>query len=329
MPMSPAAALPPHAVLDREHRRMVDTVLRSGLLDPLLVEAEEFTPRLNAAQAGRNRAVVTGEMREAGLPCPPDVAHDLVVLQQLILPTQDEALSLALVRMHVFTTIMDDIVSHDRTALLAAIEGFGGTGPAARTPDGSPYAAFAEYMLSELGRFCDPAFRTVLRSFFLESLLGVLFEAEFTGDASDAIDTSFVRGRTGFCAFWFSAAQFLHPGLDFCRNVSFWAAALPSMVDFLNDGNDVLSFYKEALHGGDFTSNAIYRSAVRQDIPYLDAYRATLDRYRRSERRILALADDVQRPYLAHLMTGYTYWHLHVSRYHWQELDPRFAPISL
>ncbi|GLF94954.1 isoprenoid biosynthesis enzyme family protein [Streptomyces yaizuensis] len=316
------SARPAGEVPDSGHRTLVESVLEAGLLEPLLAEVRRFEPRFDRAQGERNLAVVTRELEEAGLPCPPGTARDLVTMQQLILPTEDDALSLALARTHVFVTAFDNMCNEDGALTRAVLAGLG------TTPTHSPHAAYMERTLRAFEPFCDPVFLGVHRGFLIEALVGVLFEAEFAPDADDAIDTDGVRIRSGYNAFWSGMIQFLHPGLDFCRNTSFWAHVLPWTSLYLADMNDALSFYKESLDEREFTTSAIYREAVRRRIPYTESYRRTLERALLSRRRALACADDTQRPYLATYMNGYVYWHLRVERYRWSDLVPELTPVT-
>ncbi|MBD0695337.1 hypothetical protein BG452_19995 [Streptomyces sp. CBMA123] len=152
-------------------------------------------------------------------------------------------------------------------------------------------------------------------------------EAEFTPDASDGQDSDFVRVFNGFSQFCFAIVQFTDPCLHADRNRAFWAAALSSCVAFLNDVNDVLSCYKEAVHGADFLASRPYRQAVSEGIPYLTAYRRSVESGLTAYRRILGLADTEQRPHPERYMTGFAYWHLHCPRYRWQDVYPGLAAL--
>ncbi|WP_327596769.1 hypothetical protein [Streptomyces chartreusis] len=112
------------------------------------------------------------------------------------------------------------------------------------------------------------------------------------------------------------------------RHPAFWSAVLSPGVTFLNDINDVLSFYKEAVHGHDFTTSRIYRHSVRENIPYLTAYRRTLDSGLAAYHRALSPATPEQRPHLDRYMTAFAYWHLHSSRYRWQHIHPHLTPLD-
>jgi Trichodiene synthase (TRI5) len=193
----------------------------------------------------------------------------------------------------------------------------------------SPYAACVDRMFEGIADFCDSRFLGVLKGFYHRSLIGVLLEQEFSADGADQIDTEYVRRASGFADFWSTTLQFADASLEFCGNVGFWARALPPMVDFLNEFNDVLSFYKEALDGRDLIGSKPYRAAVRKGIPYLDAYRQALDLGLRSYRQVLDLADDKQRPYLDNYMKGYIYWHMHTARYRWKDIFPAINVISV
>ncbi|MEU6167092.1 hypothetical protein [Streptomyces tanashiensis] len=99
-------------------------------------------------------------------------------------------------------------------------------------------------------------------------------------------------------------------------------------IDDVNDVNDALSFYKEAVDVEDFRISRIHRRAVQEGIPYLAAYRRSVDSGLEAYRRVLRLADDEQRPYLERYMTAYVYWHLH-CRYRWQDVYPDLTMIDV
>jgi len=113
------------------------------------------------------------------------------------------------------------------------------------------------------------------------------------------------------------------------HNRAFWSAALSSCVAFLNDVNDILSFYKEAVHGGDFLASRIYRRSVSENIPYLAAYRRSLGSGLAANRRVLDLATDEQRPHLDRYMTAFAYFHFHCRRYRWHDIYPGLTPIDI
>ncbi|MFF4381808.1 hypothetical protein [Kitasatospora sp. NPDC001547] len=47
-----------------------------------------------------------------------------------------------------------------------------------------------------------------------------------------------------------------------------------------------------------------------------------------SNRRILDLATDEQRPHLDRYMKAFAFWHLRCRRYRWQDVYPGLTPID-
>lgn len=315
--ISPGSFRIPHP----QHRSMIDSVVDSGLLQALLSRIEECHPQLDPERRRRHRQAVLRELTEAGIFCPAELANDLALMQQMMVPTENEDLSLTLARVHIFTTLLDDVCSHSRAETLNMLRALEGDAV-------SPYAVYAQHMLREVGRYCDSTFLAIFRSFFHESLVGILMEADLTPEADDSVDADYVRVRTGFCGFWFSMLQFMHPSMEFTKNTRFWGSCLPSMSNFLIDINDTLSCYKEAIDGGEFTGSRIYRRALGQGIPYEEAWRAMLAHGIQAENHILAMADDTQRPFVERYTSGYYAWHLHADRYRWRDHFPHIKVLS-
>lgn len=309
----------------RSPDELVREVLDSGYPERILALAEEYTPGFDRPQARRTAASLAAELNHLGVSCPPSSITDLTLLQAVTLPVSEDALAVALSRLFVCAAIIDDASGHD---FRLPYQVLGGDGEPVQASS-SLYAECAHRMFDGIAAFCDRQFIGVSKSLYHRSLIGVLFEHEFSADAADEIDTQYVRWASGFAEFWSTLLQFVDPCLDFCRNLRFWATALRPMVDFLNEFNDVLSFYKEALDGRDLMWSKPYRTAVRQGISYLDAYRQALDLGLRSYRQILDLADDQQRPYLDNYMKGYIYWHTHTARYRWKDLFPAIILMGI
>ncbi|MER7674421.1 hypothetical protein ABTY61_38990 [Kitasatospora sp. NPDC096128] len=306
------------AIPDPRHRAMIASILASGLVEQMIARTDDFDPPVDHAQAARNAALLTAELAASGVDFPAATVRDITRMRALMVPIADDAPALAVDRVWVFTTNVDDVCCHDPAEAAAILR----AGLLPGEPPSSPNTRYIRHMFDELARFCDPTVLAVLKTFFHNAVTGVLMEAEFTPEASDGVDSDFVRAFNGFSQFWFAMLQFTDPCLAAHRNRAFWAAALSSCVAFLNDVNDVLSCYKEAVHGADFLASRPYRQAVSEGIPYLTAYRRSLDGGLAAYRRILDLADEEQRPHLERYMTGFAYWHFHCPRYRWQDLYP-------
>ncbi|MFJ8477940.1 hypothetical protein [Kitasatospora sp. NPDC094011] len=303
---------------------MVASVLDSGLLDKIITMADGFDGFFDRDRVRAEIDVLTAEFAQSGLACPTALLTHTTVMRGLLVPLADSELSCALSRLWAVTTYADDVASHDRAeaeALLQAVM-------LADRPVRSPIVGALRHATDELGRFCDPLFLAIHKSFVCRSAVGVLMEAEFTPTVSDEVDTEYVRALTGFAEPWALSLQFVDPCLRVATNWGFWVAALSPMVTFINGLNDVLSFYKEAIDGTDFQGSRVYRRAVREGVPYLDSYRETLDAGLAAHQQILRLATDEQRPHLDRYLTGYLHWHLRSPRYRLQDLRPSLTPID-
>jgi hypothetical protein len=313
------------AVADPRHRAMVADVLASGLVDEMIARTDSFDPTCDLAQARADADVLTAEFAAFGVDIPASTTANITLMRAIMAPIADDALALAVDRIWVFTTNTDDVCCHDSAEAEAILR----AGMLPDLPASSPNTRYIRHMFAEVARFCDPTFLAVFKTFFYNAITGVLMEAEFTPEASDEVDSDFVRVFNGFSQFWFTSLQFSDPCLDAGSDRAFWSAALNSCVTFLNDVNDVLSFYKEAVHGDDFIASRIYRRSVQEEIPYLAMYRESLDSGLDAYRRVLRLATDEQRPHLDRYMMGFAYWHFHCRRYRWNDIYPDLTQIDI
>lgn len=313
------------AVPDPRHRAMVADVLASGLVDRMIARTDSFDPPVDLARARADAEALTAEFAAFGVTVPAATTAHITLMRALMVPVADDALALAIDRIWVFTTNVDDVCCHDPAEAEAILR----AGLLPGLPASSPNARYIQYMFNEVARFCDPTFLAVYKTFFYNAVTGVLMEAEFTPGASDGVDSDFVRVFNGFSQFWFTSLQFTDPCLSARHNRAFWSAALNSCVTFLNDINDVLSFYKEAVHGEDFLASRIYRRSVQEEISYLAAYRETLDSGLAAHRRLLALATDDQRPHVDRYMSAFEYFHFHCRRYRWNDIYPDLTPFDI
>ncbi|MFI9382040.1 hypothetical protein [Kutzneria sp. NPDC052558] len=313
------------AIASADHRALVADVLSSGLVDTLIELTDPFDPSANLAQARADADTLDREFKAFGVRIPAATIRNITMMRAIMVPIEDDALALAVDRIWVFTTNTDDVCCHDRAEAEAILR----AGMTPETTPSTPNTRYIRHMFAEIARHCDPSFLAVFKSFFYNAITGVLMEAEFTPEVSDDVDSDFVRVFNGFSQFWFTSVQFCDPCLSARRHGAFWAAALSSGVAFLNDVNDVLSFYKEAVHGADFAASRIYRRSIQENLPYLAVYRQSLDGGLAAYRRILELATDEQRPHLDRYLTGFAYWHFHCRRYRWQDIYPDLTPIEL
>ncbi|WP_052707117.1 hypothetical protein [Streptomyces rubellomurinus] len=313
------------AIADPRHRAMVADVLSAGLVDRMIALTDSFDPSADLAQARADAEVLTAEFAAFGVTVPAATTANITLMRALMVPIADDALALAVDRIWVFVTTTDDVCCHDRAEAETILR----AGMLPGVTASSPNTRYIRHMFGEIARFCDPTFLAAFKSFFYNAITGVLMEAEFTPDASDHVDGDFVRVFNGFSQFWCLTLQFADPCLEASSHRAFWSAALSHGVSFLNDVNDVLSFYKEAVHGEDFAVSRIHRRSLQERIPYLAAYRRSLDSGLAAYRSVLDLATDDQRPHLDRYMTGFAYWHFHCRRYRWSDVYPGLTMIDV
>ncbi|MGW2485812.1 hypothetical protein ACWCV9_01150 [Streptomyces sp. NPDC001606] len=312
------------AIPDPRHRAMMAGLLDSGLLDPLVAFAVEHEPAVDGAAARFRAGLLAAEFEAFGVAVPAATIRTITLMRSLMVPVTDEDLAFALDRVWVFGTYLDDLCSRRPAEAEAVLQ-------EALLPERAPTRPITRYLrhlFAQIAPFCGPTFLAVYRAFLHNALVGVLMEAEFTPEVSDGVDSDFVRAYNGFSQFWFVSLQFTHPCLDAGTNRAFWSAALCSGVTFLNDVNDVLSCYKEAVDGADFVTGRLYRTSTREGIAYQGVARRTLDSGLGARDRFLALATDDQRPHLERYAAGYVYFHLRCRRYRWNDIYPGLTPID-
>ncbi|KPI06586.1 hypothetical protein OV450_3698 [Actinobacteria bacterium OV450] len=312
------------AVPDPQHRAMMAGLLDSGLLDALVAFALEHEPAVDQAGARARAGLLAAEFEAFGLAVPAATIRTITVMRTLMVPVSDEDLAFALDRVWVFGTFLDDLCSRAPAEAEAVLQ----EALLPERPPSRPTTRYLRHVFAQLAPFCEPTFLAVYRAFLHNALIGVLMEAEFTPEVSDVVDSDFVRAYNGFSQFWFVSLQFTHPCLDAGSNRAFWSAALSSGVTFLNDVNDVLSCYKEALDGADFAGSRLYRTSMREGIPYQTVARRALAGGLAARDRLLALATDDQRPHLERYAAGYVYFHLRCRRYRWNDIYPGLTPID-
>ncbi|MFI5531975.1 hypothetical protein ACIA8O_25925 [Kitasatospora sp. NPDC051853] len=314
------------AVPDPGHRAMIASVLESGLIEQEIARTDAFvfTPPPDLGQAADDAATLTAELEAFGVELPAATVRHITQMRALMVPLRDDALALAVDRVWVFTTNTDDVCCRDPARAAELLR----AGLLPTEPPATPEARYVRHMFEQLAPHCDPTVLAVLKSFFHNALTGLLMEAEFRPDATDGLDSDFVRAYNGFSQFWFAMLQFTDPCLSAHRHRAFWAAALSSGVTFLNDVNDVLSCYKEAVDGADFLAGRLHRQALCEGVPYLTVLRRTHASGQAAHQRITALASDAQRPHLERYLTGFAYWHLHSARYRWQDFFPHLTPTG-
>ncbi|SDM41326.1 Trichodiene synthase (TRI5) [Allokutzneria albata] len=306
---------------------MLAEVARAGYPQQIQRLTEGFSPGVDEGDVESEARALVAELQELGVECDQRLARYLCTFRRLVLPVEDDALGLDLSRTYLYPTIIDDACGRRHSEVFRTL----GTGMmkgivtparhrAAADSSLTPNSAAVDYMFNRIAEHCDADFLSTHKAFFYQSFIGIMFESQYAADASDQIDTEYVRNRTGFCEYYFSSLALAYDCLDFTGNLAFWGAALGRMVDYLNDLNDLISCYKEFLEG-DFPANTVFRRAAHRGTSFLDAYAWTFDRGMSAYRRILELANPEQRPHVERYLKGYIHWHLTCGRYRWEEFS--------
>jgi hypothetical protein len=303
-------------ISNSEYEGMVLNILNSGCTDPVLDLLEGYDPPFRPAQMNWIARTLQDELREFNSDCPDRLVKDIVIMRGLMAPTTNDTLALTLTRAWLYMAHVDDTCLRTVAGTMELLRIFMGS------PTTSPLGRYTAQAFDELGRFSDGDFLAIYKFFYAHSIFGTLLEQEYVRDGDYAIDPQYVRDRTGHGEVFFSWLHFFDPSFNFWENKRFWILGMRPMVDLLDDGNDVFSFYKEAIHGADFAASTPYRRARREGIPYIAAYRRSVDNTLRAYSTILELGSDTQKPHLENAMKGYFYWKTCSGRYRWNELYP-------
>lgn len=184
---------------------MVAGVVDSGLVDEMIALTESFDPPVDLAQARAHADVLTTEFALFGVTVPAaTTTYNVTLMRALMVPIADDTLALALDRIWVFTNNADDVCCHDPAEAEAILR----AGALPEQGASTSNTRYIRHIFNEVAPFCDPTFLAVFKTFFYNAITGVLMEAEFTPEASDEVDSDFVRVFNGFSQLWFTALQF-------------------------------------------------------------------------------------------------------------------------
>ncbi|GGS74046.1 hypothetical protein GCM10010222_13790 [Streptomyces tanashiensis] len=171
---------------------MVAGVLDSGLVEQAIARTRSFDPSVDLARVRTHTDLPTAEFETFGVVVPA-TTRNITLMRALMVPIADEALSLAVDRIWVFVTNIDDVCSKDSAEAEAVLRA--GMSPGAPRLAVSPNARYIEHMFREIAGFCDPTFLAGYRTFFYSAVNGVLMESELDPDASDEDDISRIHRR--------------------------------------------------------------------------------------------------------------------------------------
>lgn len=296
-----------------EHLVPGGTIVAPYVADPCPYHVDGFAKRLQE------------EFEVWGLRCPLPLFRHMTAMRALLVPLDDDELAYAITRIWLVAPLMDDICEASPEANLMVLRAAAGQG------DGSALSKYCQFMFAELERLASPVFVLVLRMMFYKSFIGTLFESHLAQHATPVHEQTcdYIRHYNGICEFFFLSLQFKGGSLAYPGNAAFWADIMSPCVAYLNDFNDVLSIYKEAVNGGDFAASRMFLKSLGSDAPsYADVYQSTLRSGMTSYEAIARTAArhgiDAQ-AYLVHFMRGFVYWQLHCPRYRWRELFPNLA----
>ncbi|MFI6921022.1 hypothetical protein ACIBIZ_13790 [Nonomuraea spiralis] len=317
------AGSPPPDDLSRFRREFV----RAGYPRRIAALTDGYRPSADPARVRAEARFLRAELAEFGISCDLAYVEIMCTYRQLMIPVDEADLGIALSRSILLPTIVDDDCDQGPEAAFrelraAVLRGVTQPRHTRVVLDSAlhPQSVYTEHMFNEFSRFCSANFLSLYKTFFHQSLFGVVLESAYnTCDARDDVDTEYVRVRSGFGEYYATAMSVAYPCLRFDDTVAYWGAALGHWGNFFIDINDVMSSYKEIL-GGQFTTNRIYRKAVQNGMPLMDVYEETFRRAVASMNRIHELGTPEQRPHLLHQLQGYVHWHLTSDRYRWAEL---------
>jgi hypothetical protein len=292
-----------------DYRALVDDVFARGCHEPVLALVDGYAPVVDEARVERDSAVAAAELAGSPLRLDAGSVASVVALRCVCLPTPDDALGLAISRLFVHLTALDDAVTSGTTDPLEALE-------ALHAGTRTPLAALLDHALGELSRFCDRAFSATLRAIVAGALYGVHLERCTDPDLVDGADVEHTRLRSGCAEVFALPLCLVEPGLGPLTGRGFLTSALPSALPlFINGVNDLLSCHKESLDEADFALSALHRRATATGVPYRVAYEQEVARVTAAHDRLLAMAPPRHRPVVENYLKGYVHVHRHAPRY--------------
>ncbi|MEV0385682.1 hypothetical protein [Nonomuraea sp. NPDC050643] len=325
---SPGAGPSPDAATSQpdDFLRFRQEVVRAGYPRRIAALTDGYRPSSDPARVRAEACSLRAELATFGIQRDLAYIECMCTYRQLMIPVDEADLGMALSRSILLPTIVDDSCDQGPEAAFRAVRAamLKGVGRSrqARVILGSalhPQSVYTEHMFNEFSPFCSANFLGLYKTFYYQSLFGVILESAFTPDARDDVDTEYVRVRSGFGEYYATAMSVAYRCLSFDDNMPHWGATLGHWGNYVNDVNDLMSFYKEIL-GGEFTTSRIYRNAIQHGMSLTDSYEEVFQRAVAGFDRIRELGTSAQRPHLLHYLQGFVHWHLTSRRYRWAEL---------
>ncbi|MGA5278507.1 hypothetical protein ACPCKL_33020 [Streptomyces cellulosae] len=245
------------AIADPKFRNLIRNLVDSGIFAEMITVADRFEVSLNQGQMAAEIRVLKQEYALWDLDVSAEMVAYMVYMRESMLPLHDDAVALVASRLWLAIAVLDDMFGSDLGLCREVLRDLNGVG----VPSSSAYARYLRFAFGEVGRCVGEDVEAACRTLCCSSITGVLTECEYSRDVSDRMSTDWVRNRCGFSEFWGYTLAFAGPSLKSWR---LWASVMEPMVAYLNDVNDLLSIYKEAVDGRDFSLNRLYRISVRQ-----------------------------------------------------------------
>ncbi|KAF8328952.1 isoprenoid synthase domain-containing protein [Amanita rubescens] len=183
-------------------------------------------------------------------------------------------------------------------------------------PQEHPVLTVFSRLLSELPKYWDPVMADMMRSSAMSFITSIMIEYKMrNGNLPNSLNLAkSLRDMSGFsmlCCLWMFPTN---------TPPEIFLAGLSTMVQFMNLGNDILSFYKEELAGE--TTNYISVCARTHKTNKLDEFKQAVNDAVDTYRQLEQLASTYPNVYGQHLdnWSGYIRFHFTHPRYRLVEL---------
>ncbi|KAL1922873.1 uncharacterized protein VTP21DRAFT_9249 [Calcarisporiella thermophila] len=280
-------------------------IIRDIIGNKAFKDAVNF-PSKAVLECDRNRVIkiantLASEIRPLTALYNPGIIGVISYMAELLVPTDNYGLALAISRAWVVAVCLDDYCETSRTRWLEFLDHF------ANPNSESPIAKYMHFAIDAVKPFSSQSFVNVWKQALHKGLLGGFLECEvaMVYPQGGCRSSKYFRQMSGYADFWGLTLSLLHPELSFPENPKVWTDILSDISTFLCDYNDAMSVYKEAKDGAEFVKNVIYQEG------YKEAFPTAVNNALSSAEYILNVVPPATRDIFERFLRGYGYFHIY------------------
>lgn len=314
-------SLTSQAIRDMDLSGVTDPHLRELIRDIVAQDAFKRAvdfPSRSVLECNHGRVVriantLAGEIRPLPQLYNPGIVSAITYMAELMAPSGDDELALAISRAWVMAVTLDDYCETSSSRWCEFFDYV--TNPRAE----SPVAAYMRFTLDAVRPYSCQDFVNVWRQSLLKAFLGGFLECRVAASypRGGCRSSSYLRQMSGYADFWGLTLSLLHPELSFPQHPKVWVDVLCDINTFLCDYNDAMSVYKEAKDGADLVKNVIYQEG------YKEAFPRAVNRALSSADYIVNVVPPATRSIFERFLYGYGIFHVYSERYRMKELLPQ------